>query len=222
MTTSKLKCNNVYHPNRTKNWPEVRVQSSAETLIFREAGSAPASTTEHITFFTRLTVPTARPRNYGANSKKALYPKPLKASLACSRRRSLNARQRSHDGGVIRVVALCAPRPRLASTHQRCINGLRLSAFIAISGQPCLHGASPGNLQAYHTRYFLSEARGHGADAVAVAAPAPRNQTSQLQLERGSLYFSARYSRKNGHTTALHLSKLPAAIHHVAKGRHHR
>ena len=43
-------------------------------------------------------------------------------------------------------------RPRLASTHQRCINGLRLSAFIAISGQPCVLGAGPVNLQAYHTR----------------------------------------------------------------------
>lgn len=53
-----------------------------------------------------------------------------------------------------------APRPRLASTHQRCINGLRPSAIIAISGQPCLLGAGPVNLQfatyINYTRGWLS------------------------------------------------------------------
>ena len=94
---------------------------------------------------------------------------------------------------------------------RRCINGLRLSVIIAISGQPCLIGAGPVNLQAYHTKYFLSEARGHyGANVVVVAAPAPRNQTSQLP-ERGST--SAHIPRKNGHITALHLPKVPATIH---------
>jgi hypothetical protein len=44
-----------------------------------------------------------------------------------------------------------------------------------------------------------------------MVAPAPRNQSSQLQPERGII--SARYGlRNNGHTTALHLSKVLARI----------